>query len=464
MRRLILFFVFALCSLSSFGQGLSTDFPSAGANASGWNIFWREVKAADNVWSRAFTGSAAGDVAVTDSGLLRVGLSTEAPSVAVKVGRVIPWSSVASAAARYLPYAGAAAIAYDVWTALRCKGENGRISCDPGGDTSNVSKDTYCFYDYVTPTHCNTVEQTAAQVVATYTANDSSHSGYVLTAIDGPTYENSGANECHVIHATWLYNGSDAKFNACGTKTKVTVAGCSDGSSPSTWDMKCSTGNFVYLSEDEAASLFEKHAAEVSPTVKVELAPKIVEEAEKVGVGAKTQEKVEISGPAQQVGKPATVTEEKADGTKVTKTTTPTYTYNYTSTGVTYKTTNSTVTNSCVGANACSTTKTEEDEESGNVGDTDLPSVKKSYYTRVYAGGFPEVWSKFSLQFQQTPIMSFLNGLVPGWGSGGCPTWSLYLGQYGTHDVSVPCWVWSAIRAIIVVTAVFTARALVFGG
>lgn len=95
--------------------------------------------------------------------------------------------------------------------------------------------------------------------------------------------------------------------------------------------------------------------------------------------------------------------------------------------------------------------------------DPDLPPVP-DLYERKYPDGLKGVWEVKKAAFLQSPLFQLIPGLTPAFGDAGCPVWTLPLGPWGTHDVSLPCWVWSAMRLIFICTALFTARKLVFGG
>lgn len=95
---------------------------------------------------------------------------------------------------------------------------------------------------------------------------------------------------------------------------------------------------------------------------------------------------------------------------------------------------------------------------------SDLPSL----YTKKYPDGLAGVWASRQAEFAQTPAMAWLSGLVPSIGSGGCPAWSFapgdVLGVTVSGDISVPCYVWSAVRLFFVITALAVCRRLIFGG
>jgi hypothetical protein len=69
----------------------------------------------------------------------------------------------------------------------------------------------------------------------------------------------------------------------------------------------------------------------------------------------------------------------------------------------------------------------------------------------------------------QTPFFAALNvlkGCIPSGGS--CPSWifnaNLGFANFGSHEISPPCWIWPAIAAIIIFTSIMTARKIIFGG
>jgi len=103
----------------------------------------------------------------------------------------------------------------------------------------------------------------------------------------------------------------------------------------------------------------------------------------------------------------------------------------------------------------------------GSINGKAYPTQPDSYYESEYPDGVQGVWNDFKGQVNQTPFIALANSMNPGWSGGTCPTWSmdfsgLHLG--GIQSFGDLCWIFAIIKAIFIVTALFTARALLFGG
>lgn len=97
-----------------------------------------------------------------------------------------------------------------------------------------------------------------------------------------------------------------------------------------------------------------------------------------------------------------------------------------------------------------------------------LPSVPK-FYDRVYPDGFKSVWDKHSSTLQNASMFKAIGKFVPSWGGGQCPSFQIDLSlsgwaNYGSHDISIPCTVWDIVGALTMLSAVFAARRIIFGG
>lgn len=100
--------------------------------------------------------------------------------------------------------------------------------------------------------------------------------------------------------------------------------------------------------------------------------------------------------------------------------------------------------------------------------DPEMPELP-TLYERKYPDGLAGVWRDKSEAFKATPFAAAIASLTPNLGDGGCPQWSLPLNlggawNFGSFDYSVPCEVWSALRVLMIVFALFVARRLIFGG
>jgi hypothetical protein len=73
-------------------------------------------------------------------------------------------------------------------------------------------------------------------------------------------------------------------------------------------------------------------------------------------------------------------------------------------------------------------------------------------------------------QIGDAPVVQLIDKLTTGpSGGGSCPSWSFSfnlgaMGNYGSMGIAPPCWIWTAIKTIMIITALFAARRIVFGG
>lgn len=183
--------------------------------------------------------------------------------------------------------------------------------------------------------------------------------------------------------------------------------------------------------------------------------------------------KYQASGTPTQ-GQPVTQTTTNPDGSTVTRTDTPTY--NVQSNGDTYNTNqvtinNTTVTNNTTNNNDGTTTTTtttkEKQQEDYSFTDKELPPVP-TLYTPKYPDGLAGVWNDKIASIKSSSLFTFVNTLSSGApDSGSCPSWTLSLvgiGKLGSYSLQPPCMVWPFVRWALLITALFVARRLVFGG
>lgn len=97
----------------------------------------------------------------------------------------------------------------------------------------------------------------------------------------------------------------------------------------------------------------------------------------------------------------------------------------------------------------------------------DMPEVP-DFYEQKYPGGFGGEWDSFKTAIDQTPFFGLIDQLTPNWTGGQCPSWSMSFNwgfvDLGTHVIEPPCWIFPILKIIVMVTALFVARGLVFGG
>lgn len=109
----------------------------------------------------------------------------------------------------------------------------------------------------------------------------------------------------------------------------------------------------------------------------------------------------------------------------------------------------------------------ESPEEQYSFDDTDFPGVEP-FYEQKYPDGLEGVWNQKRQEFEDSEFISFLNGFVPSF-SGTCPVvgiplniapWANY--GYGTFDNL--CNIFDLVKVIMLVTAMFMCRRIIFGG
>lgn len=113
------------------------------------------------------------------------------------------------------------------------------------------------------------------------------------------------------------------------------------------------------------------------------------------------------------------------------------------------------------------TEEQEQDEDGIEYSDADMPEVEP-FYQQKYPDGLAGVWQAVSSDVESSAFLGFLSSFVPNF-SGSCPTFSLQFNiaswaNYGTISFWNMCWIFEFIKTVLIVSAVFLARALTFGG
>jgi hypothetical protein len=197
-------------------------------------------------------------------------------------------------------------------------------------------------------------------------------------------------------------------------------------------------------------------------------AENLVREIDQLGETAKIEaEPQEVTGPASVTSPEQTQTTKDANQQvtgSVTNTTTINNTYNQNTWN--YSISNKTETKDAQGQTV--DTKEETVDDSLSVNDSPLPEVPK-LYTRKYPQGLQGVWNTQKAQLTASGLAGLQSVFVPTIAGGQCPSWTINANigphmNFGSGSVSPPCWIWDAIKVIFVITALFLARRLVFGG
>ncbi|CUA93767.1 hypothetical protein [Comamonas thiooxydans] len=110
----------------------------------------------------------------------------------------------------------------------------------------------------------------------------------------------------------------------------------------------------------------------------------------------------------------------------------------------------------------------------GGPGKAGLPGTGAGDFGKLYEPKYPqgpvEVWKQSSAGIKNSGLGSLAMALMPKIADGGsAPVWIVDfnfrpLGDFGTHDISPPLWLWEVLKAITILTALITARRLIFGG
>ncbi|WP_143503027.1 hypothetical protein [Pseudomonas aeruginosa] len=88
--------------------------------------------------------------------------------------------------------------------------------------------------------------------------------------------------------------------------------------------------------------------------------------------------------------------------------------------------------------------------------------------SKKYEDGLEGVWRDKRAEFEDTEFMKFLQGFIPSF-SGRCPAFGLDMNiaswaNYGYQQFGSICYVLDFVKAILMVSALFLCRALIFGG
>lgn len=102
----------------------------------------------------------------------------------------------------------------------------------------------------------------------------------------------------------------------------------------------------------------------------------------------------------------------------------------------------------------------------GKYGAPEMPKL----YKQKYPDGPKKLWDAKMTEVKAAPISKLAGELMPKVPDGGVPpVWIVdfnfgSLGNLGVHDISPPAWIWAALRAITILSALLLARRLIFGG
>lgn len=99
--------------------------------------------------------------------------------------------------------------------------------------------------------------------------------------------------------------------------------------------------------------------------------------------------------------------------------------------------------------------------------DPEMPTVPE-LYKQKYKDGLKGVWDAKKQAFMNTEFIQSIKSLAPeGLDSGTCPQWSLGfdmgVANYGEQSLPFPCWLAPFLKAVMMLTAAFTARKIIWG-
>lgn len=99
--------------------------------------------------------------------------------------------------------------------------------------------------------------------------------------------------------------------------------------------------------------------------------------------------------------------------------------------------------------------------------DSPFPEITP-FYDQKYSDGLSGVWNQAKADIDNSSFMRFLSSFIPSF-SGSCPTFGLNfaignMANFGSVDFQSLCYVFDFVKIILLVTAVFAARQLTFGG
>ncbi|WPG38743.1 hypothetical protein [Variovorax sp. EBFNA2] len=280
------------------------------------------------------------------------------------------------------------------------------------------------------------------------------------------------------INAVWGWNVTNPRPD--GSNNSFCIA--QRGSDP---NAQIATLNKGSTRPPDSATWYPATPQEVRDALyKNDPAPGIVDELSKYGNITWPLGNVKVTGPSEVKGpKSTSITQSgnKTDTTVSQDSTPLSYSGPTVTAGNTTRTstTTSTTTNPDGSTSTSTSTRTEttepgtegepQKEEEPAPTDTPLPAVP-TLYVRKYPDGLVGIWNDKKAQLNQSQLFSLPSQLLPtGVGGGSCPTWTIPLDMAGFHDwgmadLSVPCWVYDVVKAIVLIGAAILARALIFGG
>lgn len=127
--------------------------------------------------------------------------------------------------------------------------------------------------------------------------------------------------------------------------------------------------------------------------------------------------------------------------------------------------TNNTTTETNTTNHPAEETPTQDDEDLSFV-DPDMPDIP-DLYEQKYPDGIAGVWRDNKPNIEATQFWQGIKTMFPNFSGGQCPAWSMSFSimngaNFGVKQFDVPCWIFQAIGLILMTTAAFTARKIIF--
>jgi hypothetical protein len=109
----------------------------------------------------------------------------------------------------------------------------------------------------------------------------------------------------------------------------------------------------------------------------------------------------------------------------------------------------------------------QEPEDYGEPTDTPFGEIPK-FWEAKYPEGIKGVWNANKPTPDNTAFLQAIKSMFPSFGGGSCPSWNLSFNisknmNYGSGSISIPCDILRICGLIILATAAFTSRKIIFG-
>lgn len=87
------------------------------------------------------------------------------------------------------------------------------------------------------------------------------------------------------------------------------------------------------------------------------------------------------------------------------------------------------------------------------------------WYTSKYPGGLHAVWDTRKAALFATPLGGAIANMAVPVGAGAEPSWTFTLWRInGTYTLALPSWIWTVMKSILLLSAAFACRRIIFGG